>query len=68
MQDDFEISQGETLGSRQITFYYCQKVTLEDIHRMIEREFPNTEPKDIYFLPTFGCTISTGNTFEVKSS
>ena len=68
MQDNFEITQGETLGSKQATFYYCQKVTLEDVLRMIEREFPGTAPKDIFLLPVAGCTISTGNTFEVKST
>lgn len=67
MQDNFEITRSETFGSKQATFYYCQKVSLEDILEMIRQEFPDTSPRKIFFLPTAGCTITKGNTFEVKS-
>jgi len=66
MQDNFTVGVGETNGEKRVNFYYCQKVTLEDILRMLEGEFPDKKPREIYLLPTAGCTISTGDTFGVK--
>lgn len=64
-EEKFTISKGITLGSPQLTFYYCGKVTLEELLKAIEKHFPGVDPKDINVFPGPSCTVTTGKSLEV---
>ena len=64
--DKFKVGTGNK-GSKQVDFFYCDKVTVEELLQMLDREFSGVPKKDIKILPGYAsCTVTTGNDFEVK--
>lgn len=65
-ESKFKITYGETGGSKQVTFYFINKVTQADIDLMLQREFPGVPRDQINHLPGPGyIMITTGRDFEV---
>ncbi|MBC7982076.1 hypothetical protein H7X65_03300 [Candidatus Parcubacteria bacterium] len=62
----FKIGYGATGGSKQVTFYFIDKVTQADIDLVLEREFLGVPRSEINFLPGSGyIVITTGKDYEV---
>jgi hypothetical protein len=65
-EPQFKITYGATKGSKQVTFYFIDRVTQADIDLMLEREFPGVPRNMINFLPGSGnIVITTGTDYEV---
>lgn len=65
-EPQFKITYGATKGSKQVTFYFIDKVTQGDIDKMLEKEFPGIPRDKINFLPGSGyIMITTGTDYEV---
>ena len=58
MQEEFVKGIGDTNKQPQYTFFYCQKVSVMDVLRLIEKEMPGTDLEKVYLLPTAGCVIT----------
>ncbi len=66
IEPKFKITYGKTNGSKQVTFYFIDKVNQEGIDLMLEREFPGVPRDKINFLPGSGyIMITTGTDYEV---
>jgi hypothetical protein len=65
----FTVTTGETGGSKQLTFYYCGRVTLAELREAIAREFPEVSEEKLNVFPGMAsCTITTGKSLEVPTS
>jgi len=65
----FTVTTGETGGSKQLTFYYCGRVTFAELREAIAREFPEVSEEKLNVFPGMvSCTITTGKSLEVPTS
>ena len=67
MDGEFNESIGDTNNKPQFTFYYCQKVSIADVLRLVEERLPGAELEKVYLLPTMGCTITPDTSFGVDA-
>lgn len=68
-ESKFTIGHGKTGGSKQVTFYYCAKVTYAELQEVIAREFPEVHGTDLNIFPGIvSCTITIGKSLEVPTS
>lgn len=65
MAERFQIGKGEMHGSTQVTFYYCDKVTVYELLQALQTHFPGVDYKDLNVFPGPVCTVTTGKSLEV---